>query len=193
MLQSLWEQFMRVIGAEQIDATLPAWQLALRTIVIYIVALLIIRIGKRRFMGGYTTFDILLGFVVGSILSRSITGAIRFLDMIVVVSVLVGIHWIIAIISFYSERLGNLVKNTPRKLIDDGKIQEEAMEKSKIGKNDLLQALREKGNVESPEEVKNAYLERDGNITVIPQSCKPHLIEVDVKEGVQTVKIVIEH
>lgn len=193
MLENLWNNFVWAIGANEVDATLPFWQLILRTIVIYTVALLIIRIGKRRFMGGYTTFDILLGFIVGSILSRAITGAIRFVDMIIVISVLVGIHWIIAVISFKSERFGNLIKNTARKLVVDGEIQKEEMRKSKIGENDLMQALHEKGRVESLDEVKTAYLERDGNITVIPNDCKPHLVEVNVEEGVQTIKISIQH
>ena len=193
MLENLWKNFLWTIGSNEIEAGLSAWQLVLRTIVIYIVALMIIRVGKRRFMGGYTTFDILLGFVVGSILSRAITGTISFLDMIVVVCVLVGIHWIIAVISYKSERFGNLIKNTSRKLVVDGELQEEEMRKSKIGKNDLLQALHEKAKVESIEDVKTAYLERDGNITVIPNGCKPHLVEIKVEEGVQTVKIVIEH
>ena len=57
---------------------IPIWQLVLRTIVVYGVALLIIRVAKRRFMGGFTTFDILLGFVVGSVFSRAITGTIQF-------------------------------------------------------------------------------------------------------------------
>lgn len=193
MLQNLWEKFVWTIGANEIDATLPVWQLVLRTIVIYIVALLLIRIGKRRFMGSYTTFDILLGFIVGSILSRAITGAIRFIDMFFVVAVLVALHWIIAVLSFYSQRFSNVVKNTARKLVIDGEIQKDAMQKSKIGENDLMQALREEANVDSLDKVKTAYLERDGNITVIPQGCQPHLVEVKVEDGVQTIKIVIEH
>jgi uncharacterized membrane protein YcaP (DUF421 family) len=86
-----------------------------------------------------------------------------------------------------------VIKNSERELIKDGKIQEEAMRKSKIGENDLLEALRQKGQVEKPEQVKSAYLERDGNITVIPKSCETHIVEIDVKENVQTIKIKIGH
>lgn len=194
MLQGLWEKFVWLIGANEVDAaSLSVWQIILRTILIYVVALLLIRIGKRRFMGSYTTFDILLGFIVGSILSRAITGAVRFIDMIFAVAALVFLHWIIATVSFYSERFGNLVKNTERKLVAGGKIQEDAMRKSKVGKNDLMQAVREQANIDSLDKVKAAYLERDGNITVIPKSGEPHLIEVKVEEGVQTIKILIEH
>ena len=152
-----------MIGGSEINSPIPIWQLVLRTIIVYGVALFLIRVAKRRFMGGFTTFDILLGFVVGSILSRAITGAIRLVDMVIVVSVLIALHWIIATITYKSEKVSGYVKNSERKLIEDGKVVEDAMQASKIGENDLLQALREKGGVEKPEQVKSAYLERDGS------------------------------
>lgn len=191
MLNDLWEKFAWLLGAGEVDAVMPLPQLILRTIIIYIVALAIIRIGKRRFMGSYTTFDILLGFIVGSVLSRAITGTVRFFDMVFIVATLVILHWVIATVSFYSERVSKFIKDSPRKLIVDGEIVEEALQKSKVGKNDLLQALREEANIESPENVKTAYLERDGNITVIPKTCEPQILEVKVENGVQTVKILI--
>ena len=192
MLQTWWERFIWAIGGSEIDPNLSPGQLILRTIVIYIVGLLIIRVGKRRFMGGFTTFDILLGFVVGSVMSRAITGAVSFVDMFLVVSVLVALHWLIAIASYYSNWLSNFFKSSARKIVDNGEIIEEAMQKSKIGKNDLMQALREEANIEKIEDVKTAYIERDGNITVIPKKNDPQVVEVKVEEGVQTVRIVLE-
>ena len=193
LFQTYWQDFVWAIGGSEIDSPIPIWQLILRTIIVYGVALFLIRVAKRRFMGGFTTFDILLGFVVGSIMSRAITGAVRFIDMVVVISVLIALHWLIATITFKYDEVSSYVKNSKRKLIEDGEVQKDAMERSKIGENDLLQALRQKGGVEKPEQVQSAYLERDGSITVIPKGCEAHIVEVEVKENVQTVKIKIEH
>lgn len=194
MLQNWWENFIWLIGGNEVNAVIPLWQLVLRTIVVYGIALLIIRVAKRRFMGGFTTFDILLGFVIGSVLSRAITGTIRFVDMFFIVFVLVIMHWVISIIGYYSGSfISDTVKNSARQLVKDGEMIEDAMRESKIGENDLMQAVRNKGNVESLDNVKSAYLERDGSITVIPNGCDAHLFEIEVKENVQTVKIKIEH
>lgn len=194
LFQTWWQDFIWAIGGGEINSPIPIWQLVLRTIVVYCVALLIIRVAKRRFMGGFSTFDILLGFVVGSILSRAITGTISFAAMFFIVSVLVIMHWIIAVIGYYAGSfISQTVKNSARRLVKDGEMLEDEMRKSKLGKNDLMQAVRNKGNVESLENVKSAYLERDGSITVIPNDCDAHIIEIDVKENVQTVKIKIEH
>lgn len=192
MLQNLWEIFSSGIGMNEINPVMSTWQMIPRTIFVYVVALLLIRIGKRRFLGGYTTFDILLGFVVGSVMSRAITGTITLVNMFFVVATLVGIHWIIAIVTYYFDT-NNIIKNSERQLIKDGEIDQDAMQESKLGENDLLQAMRQKGKVESLDKVKSAYLERDGSITVIPKGSEPHVVEVEVKEGVQNIKIVIEH
>lgn len=191
MLDNIWEQFVWLIGGQADYERLSVWQVVVRTAVIYLIALVIIRVGKRRFMGNYSAFDILLGFIVGSVMARGITGAIRFLDMVIVVSVLMLLHWLIATVSFYWEGFSRVVENTPRKLIVDGEMQKDAMEKSKIAENDLMQALRDRANTESPEKVKTAYLERDGNITVVLRSNEPRVIDVDVKDNVQTVRIVL--
>lgn len=191
MLQDFWEMFSQAIGINEVDPVMSTWQIIPRVIVVYLVALVLIRIGKRRFLGGYTAFDLLLGFVVGSIMSRAITGAISFVNMIFIVATLVALHWVISIITYYYDT-GGVLKNEERRLIKDGEIDEEAMRKSKIGKNDLMQAMRAKGKVDDVKDVEAAYLERDGNITVIPRKREPKIVEVNVEEGVQSVKILIQ-
>lgn len=193
MLERLWDGFVWLIGGDEPYERLSAYQVIFRAAVVYVAALVILRLGKRRFLGNYSAFDILLGFIMGSVMGRAITGAIRFVDMVLVVGVLVVLHWLLATVSYYWPAFSRVVENVPRKLIVDGEIQTDAMRRSKIDESDLLQALREEGNVESPEEVKSAYLERDGKITVIPERGRPRVVEAKVENGVQTIKIVIDH
>lgn len=190
-MQEIQEILVWLIGAEQKIAELTILQVITRTIIVYGIALAMIRIGKRRFMGGFTAFDILMGFVIGSIMSRTITGRENLLSSSVVILTLVGIHYVISYLTYYFSNASNIVKNNERQLIKDGEVIEEAMRKSKLGENDLLQALRQKGNVESPEDVKSAYLERDGTITVIPKKKKPQVVEIKIEEGIQLVKVEI--
>lgn len=190
-MQEIQEIFVWLIGVEKQIADLTVPQMITRTIIVYGIALGMIRLGKRRFLGGYTAFDILMGFVIGSIMSRAITGRENLLSASIVILTLVAIHYVISYLTYYFSDASNLVKNDERQLIKDGKIIEEAMLKSKLGENDLLQALRQKGNVESPEDVKSAYLERDGSITVIPKKKEPQIVEIKIEEGVQHVKVEI--
>lgn len=191
MLQEILEGLKWIIGYEQQITELSIIQVITRTTIVYGLALLMIRIGKRRFLGGYTTFDILMGFVVGSIMGRTITGREYIVSASVAILTLMAIHYVISYLTYHFDGASNVVKNDARQLIKEGELDEQAMQDSKLGKNDLLQAMREKGNVEKLDQVESAYLERDGSITIIPKKADPKVLEVEVSEGVQTVKIVV--
>ena len=160
-----------------------------RTVIVYGVALLLIRIGKRRFLGGYTAFDILMGFVVGSIMSRAITGRETLLSATIVILTLLVLHALISTLTYYFSDASKMLKNEKRQLIRDGKIDEESMRLSKLGENDLLQAIRKQAAAESPGDIKAAYLERDGSITIIPKPNEPKIVEIKVEQGVQKVVV----
>ena len=169
MLSELWNGLTWAIGSGSEFQNISPGQVVFRTAVIFVIALVLIHVGKRRFMGDFTAFDILLGFVVGSVMARGVTGAVSLVNMILIIVTLMGLHWLVATISYYWQGFEKVVEDDPRKLIENGKVDRDAMKKSKISDDDLLQALRQEGSVEKPEEVKVAYLERDGSITVIPK------------------------
>ncbi|NNE67206.1 MAG: DUF421 domain-containing protein [Pyrinomonadaceae bacterium] len=189
MFETILHTVTWLIGVEKVIAELTLAQMITRTAIVYGVALLLIRLGKRRFLGGYTAFDILMGFVVGSILSRAITGSENLYSTVVVILTLMAIHSIISFVTYKSQDFSKVIKNDERKLIEDGVVNNEAMNASKLGDNDLLQALRQQGGIETPEEVKSAFLERDGSITVIPKEKEPKVIEIKIEEGVQSVRV----
>ena len=45
--------------------------MALRTVIVYAITLLIVRAGNKRFIGESTAFDVILGIMLGSIMSRA--------------------------------------------------------------------------------------------------------------------------
>jgi uncharacterized membrane protein YcaP (DUF421 family) len=65
------------------------------------------------------------------------------------------------------------------------------MRRSHITEKDLLAALRTKGQQPEPDKVDQAYLERHGEISVVP-AAKPSIIDVTVENGVQTVRLKLE-
>ncbi|MGH9946568.1 MAG: DUF421 domain-containing protein [Pyrinomonadaceae bacterium] len=188
MLDWLWENFVSGIGVNEQYKSLSIAQVAFRTIVVFVIALVIIRLGKRRFMGDYGAFDILMGFIVGSIMAKAIIGDISLLNMIIVVGTLMVLHWLIATASVYWKGFGRFIEDSPRKLIVDGKIQDDALLKSKITKDDLMLALRKQASTDDPACVEVAYLERDGSITVMSKP-DAKFGAVELENGEQTVTI----
>ena len=177
------------IGAE----SLALWQMAVRALAVYLAAIVLVRLGEKRFLGQYAALDVILGFMLGSVLSRVITGDAAFFETLLGAAlVLVLIHWLFAIISFRSDRFASLVKGHHRVLIRDGEIQWDAMRKSHIGEQDLHAALRSSGSLSTPEKVQVAHLERSGDISVVPRKPEPVVVEVAVREGVQVVRVELQ-
>ncbi len=189
MLQELLRSMFDVIGVGNDDLTI--WQMGLRAFIVYIIGILLVKLGEKRFIGKNTAFDMILGFILGSVLSRAITGNAPFFQTIGAGVILVGIHSLFAIASYYSDWIGSFTKGNAKILIKDGEIQWDNMRKSHISKKDLEMALYTNGKVIDFSQVKVARFERSGDISVIPREKqkKVSVTEITVREGVQTVRL----
>lgn len=109
--------------------------------------------------------------------------------MLVVGCVLVGLHWLVAVITFRSDRRGNLFRGAARTLVEDGEIDRSAVRKSHMSRADQRAALRSNASTDDIGEVKSVRMERSGDISVIEQAQPPRVLEAQVADGIQTVWI----
>lgn len=150
------------------EETLNWWQMSARAVVVFFAALLIIRIGNHRIFGKNSAFDIVLGIIYGSILSRAITGNSPFWPTLVAAFVLVMLHKLLASFAFYTNSgVSDFIKGASKTLVKDGELQKGAMAENSITENDLTEAVRSSGSYGGIERIKYAYLERSGKISVI--------------------------
>lgn len=168
-MTELWSLLENALGLDLDSQELSIWQMALRAALVYVIALAIIRVGDKRFLGENTAFDVILAVIFGSIVSRAITGQSAFFPTLAAAIVVVVVHSLMAVAAFHSDRFSYLVKGRSRVLVKDGEIDWKAMRRSEIGENDLMVALRTNGNVTSLDEVREARLERNGDISIIKQ------------------------
>ena len=107
-------------------------------------------------------------------------------------TVLLGLHWLLAVVAFHTDWLGSLVKGHRILLIEDGRVNHEGMRRGSITPKDLAQALRQQTGQTDPARVQRAYLERSGQISVVPRAREPRVVDVSVERGVQTIRIELE-
>ena len=172
--------------------SLNAGHMLARAAVVYVATIFMVRLGEKRFLGKSTAFDVILGIILGSVVSRAINSSSEFFPTLAAGFFLVGLHWTFAVIAFRSDRLGTLVKGSTRKLVEDGQIRWGEMRKSHISKDDLLGALRLNGSTTGTSGVESAWLERNGDISVLKQNRDPKILEVKVESGVQTIRIEVQ-
>jgi uncharacterized membrane protein YcaP (DUF421 family) len=161
-----YDYVSKLLGLDLEPQNLDFLQVSLRAIVVFIAALVMVRTGAKRFLGRKAAFDIILAFILGSMLSRAISGSAPFFPTLLGGFVLVWFHRLIAALSFRFHKLGTLVKGTDDIIIENGKVNTEAMRKNFLSERDLLEDLRLKSH-ESPAEIKTARIERSGDLSVI--------------------------
>ncbi len=142
------------------------WQMICRGTFIFFYTLLLIRIGGRRIFGKYSSFDIVLGIILGSIMSRALTGNASFFPTMATAGALVALHWILAELARRSNTFGSVVKGTEILIVKEGQLQREAMRKINLTEKDVMEAIRSNGGTPDLHRVKMAYQERNGDVSV---------------------------
>jgi uncharacterized membrane protein YcaP (DUF421 family) len=82
-------------GGDSPTPDLSLGQIAARAAVVYLVGLAVVRLGKSRLIGRVTAVDVLLGFILGSLLSRGITGHASLSGTTTASAMLVFVHGLV--------------------------------------------------------------------------------------------------
>jgi uncharacterized membrane protein YcaP (DUF421 family) len=164
-MESLGDFLRHWFGA--IDGShITSAQMATRAVVVYIAVIIIVRCGKKRFLGKGSAFDIILGVILGAVAGRAISGGAPVVPSLAACAALVALHWIFSLAAVESHTLGNLIKGHARVIVRDGKIDEQTLRDSHLSIHDLEEELRQH-NVASLDKVAEARLERSGHISIL--------------------------
>ena len=153
------------LGADPKDLTFL--QVSLRGVIVFLAALLMVRMGSKRSLAEKTAFDAVLIVVLASVLSRAINGLVGFYTSIGASFVLVLLHRFFAWIACRSHVFGKLIKGSPAVIIEDGKLDARTMRRHLVSEHDLEEDLRLDGNLEDFSKVRVARVERSGDISFI--------------------------
>lgn len=167
MSQHFHEVLQKLIGSDLQPKDLTFLQISVRGVIVFIAALIMVRLADKRFFARKAAFDVILGFILASMLARAVNGSAAFFSTLGVGFILVGLHRLLGAIAFRSDRFGILVKGTEDVLVENGELKPDAMRKTHISEKDLLADLRLNGMVSDPADVKVPRLERDGKISVV--------------------------
>ena len=190
--QDLALQIEAFLGYDRSVSDVGGFGMALRTVLIYAATLVLIRLGSKRFLSQATAFDVIVGIMLGSVMSRAINSSAPLFPTLGAGLVLIALHWLLVRLAYRSGWFGPLIKGNPVLLIRNGELQKEGLRETGIATNDLEQALRLQAQQTDLSGIRLAYLERNGQVSIIPASTEPRVLEVAVEDGVQTVRIRLE-
>jgi uncharacterized membrane protein YcaP (DUF421 family) len=99
---------------------LEAYQMAVRAVIIFFTALILIRIAGIRTLGKQSAFDTLTSLMLGAIMGRAIVTDQSFFGSILATLVLMLLHRMVAWLTFKSKKMGSILKGRNILLMRDG-------------------------------------------------------------------------
>ena len=156
-----------LLGISEQPKDLTFLQVSIRGVVVFIAALIMVRLSSKRSLAEKTAFDAVLVVIIGSMLARVINGSEAFFPTLGTGFVLVLLHRLFGVAAYYSHAFGFLVKGTPTVLVQNGRLQRKNMFWNHISKHDLEEDMRLDAKTEDLSKIRTARLERSGDISFI--------------------------
>ena len=147
----------------------PPLELVVRSLVVYAIFLVALRVSGKRELGQFTIFDLAAVLLAANALQPAMTGPDASLPgALVILVTLFGVNYLVAGARRRFPAFRRLIDVPPTTIALDGAWLRPALEHEGLDDEDLQAALREHG-MESISEVKVATLEHDGSVSVVPR------------------------
>jgi uncharacterized membrane protein YcaP (DUF421 family) len=125
-----------------------------------------VRLAGRRIFGRWSALDIVVSIIIGSNLSRALTGSAQLWGTLVATTLLVALHGVVARLVATSPGLSHIIEGDPIELARGGTANPAILEHHSVSKADLDEALRQSG-VDDIADSRIVTLEPSGKITVL--------------------------
>lgn len=153
----------------------------IRTIILYILVLLTMRLMGKREIGQLQPFELAIAIMIADLASIPMAdNGIPIFNGIVPIVGLLIMNMLISFVNMRSITIRGFISGKPTILIYRGRIDEKALKKEKITLNELQERLRQDGTF-TIGDVEYAILETSGQLTVIQKPNKRPVIPEDLK------------
>jgi uncharacterized membrane protein YcaP (DUF421 family) len=150
----------------------PAWQIVVRTLVVYFVVLAGLRLFGKRQLGQMNIADLVMILLIANAVQNAMVGPdVSLPGGLVAAVVLLAVNYLVTRALSRSREAQRLLEGAPTLLVKDGDYVLQGLLHEGIAKEEVQMAIREHG-IADASEVRAAYLEPDGTISVVPMSAQ---------------------
>ena len=160
---------------------LAFWEMTLRTVISFVVLLILARFMGKKQVSQLTFFHYVTGITIGSI-AANLAGESEtpFLNGLYGMILWAVLTILANFLSFKSIKLRVLLDDKPIIVIQNGKVLEGSMRKLRLSFNDLNMMLREQ-SIFSMKDVNYAIFETNGNLSVLLKAGEEPATKKDLK------------
>ena len=137
-----------------------------RAVLIFFYGLVLVRLAGRRVFGRWSAIDIVVSIIVGSNLSRALTGNAPLWGTLAATTALMLLHWALAQGAARVRWISRLLEGAPIRLAEAGEPDDRRLRRHGVSLADIHEALRDKG-LEHVSETRLVNLEPSGKVTIL--------------------------
>jgi uncharacterized membrane protein YcaP (DUF421 family) len=150
----------------------PMWEIALRTLAVYFVVVVGLRLFGKRQLGQMSIGDLVMILLIANAVQNAMVGPDTSLAGGLVAAVVLLIVNLVVVRSITRSPLGERIfAGEPTLLVKDGSYLERNLRHEGLAREEVDMAIREHGFADASS-VRVAYLEPDGTISVVPMDAE---------------------
>jgi len=144
----------------------PWWGFIVRASVVYLVVMMLLRIGGKRQVGQMGMPQLVALLLISNAVQNSMNGNDSTITGgIILASVIMFWSFLFELLTSRSKKFENIIQGRPTVLIRNGKLLFEQLRKERLSPSELKVLLRKQG-VHHINEIEQAILESDGYVSV---------------------------
>ncbi len=153
---------------------------AIRTVIIYVMLIIAMRIMGRRQLGELQPIELVVTLLISDLASIPMEdSAIPLLSGLIPIWVLIAAEILLSAWMLKSQRFASLVSGTPLLIIHEGKLDQRVLRKLRMSVEDLCESLR-KQDIFDLRDVQTAIAETNGTVTVYPVAAQRPVVLKDL-------------
>jgi uncharacterized membrane protein YcaP (DUF421 family) len=151
----------------------------LKTAMMYVYGVLLLRLGGKRTTGRIATFDYISVIVIGPLVASTIlSSSVALLDGMAALTGFVGLQWVVSYLATRSPWFAGIVTTPPSVLFSESEFLRKNINSERVHEDEIMSKIRVAGHA-STASVKAVILESTGDIAVINAAVPDKPVEVD--------------
>jgi uncharacterized membrane protein YcaP (DUF421 family) len=150
-----------------LNLSVPWWELVIRSSVVFVVLLMLLRLTGKRQVGQLAPNDLVLLLILANAVQNSMNaGDNTLIGGLISAVTLIALNFITSKLVLNSKKIEYFIEGRPQILIKDGKLFKDALLDAGITQEELSGAMRQHG-CSDVENVYLAILETNGSISIL--------------------------
>lgn len=143
----------------------------IRGIAVYIFLWLIFRISGKRTLAETSPFELVLLLIISEVTNQAMVDSDHSItNAFLLIMTLTGMSVLLSVVKHYWPRANRWLDGLPLPLIRNGKLLQENMDKARVDGEEILMSARYTQGVDRMDSIKDATVENDGKISIVPRS-----------------------